>query len=411
MKRLSVIAALLLSAFTVQAGDWSGYVNMEFLWFTENPQFSSQYNTYLSVAAEPEYIHEWNDGDDIFTFTPFAMGDNHDYHRTHLDLRELSWIHAADDWELTTGVSKVFWGVTESIHLVDIINQTDLVVNEDGEDKLGQPMVNLSLISDWGVVDMFVLPGFRERTFPSKNGRPRFGIVIDTDDVLYESGAEELRTDFALRWSHYFGAVDVGIAHFHGTAREPRFVIKPGAFNPATQVVSKINPLYEIIDQTSVDLQAIYGSWLWKLEAITRSGQGDRFYSWAGGYEYTFVGIFESQMDIGMITEYLYDSRGDEINQKKAFRGDPFFTSPWQKDLVLGARLTFNDFQSTEVLASVTIDLEGGGQGYNIEASRRFGDNWKLSLEARALGDIPDDNNAVSFKDDTRLRVELARYF
>jgi len=34
----------------------------------------------------------------------------------------------ADDWELTTGVSKVYWGVMEAVHLVDIINQTDFVV-------------------------------------------------------------------------------------------------------------------------------------------------------------------------------------------------------------------------------------------------------------------------------------------
>jgi len=411
MKHLYLFAALLLPALTAHAGDWSGYVSGEFLGFTKDPQFSSQYNTYLSVAAEPEYIHEWNEGADIFTFTPYALGDSHDYHRTHLDLRELSWIHASDDWELTTGVSKVFWGVTESVHLVDIINQTDLVVNEDGEDKLGQPMVNLSLIRDWGVVDMFVLPGFRERTFPSKKGRPRFGVIIDTDKVFYESGAEQLHTDLAVRWSHYFGAVDIGISHFHGTAREPRFLIRPSAINPTTGEISKINPLYEIIDQTSIDIQAIYGSWLWKLEALSRSGQGDRIHSFAGGYEYTFVGVFSSQMDIGVITEYLYDSRGDEINQQKALKGKPFFTSPFQKDLVLGARLTLNDAQSTEVLASVTLDLEGGGQGYNIEASRRLGDNWKLSLEGRGLANIPNDNNAASLKDDTRLRMELARYF
>ena len=412
MKKLLLVAVILLTTtLAAQAGEWSGYVAGEFLGFTEDPQFSSQYSSYLSVAAEPEYIHEWNEGADIFTFTPYAMADTHDDHRTHVDLRELSWMHAADDWELTTGVSKVFWGVTESIHLVDIINQTDLVVNEDGEDKLGQPMVNLSLIRNWGVVDMFVLPGFRERTFPSKNGRPRFGIPIDTDKVFYESGAEELHTDLAVRWSHYFGQVDVGIAHFHGTAREPRFLIRPAAINPTTGDVSKINPLYEIIDQTSLDMQAIYGSWLLKLEAITRSGQGDRFYSYATGYEYTFVGALESGMDIGVITEYLYDSRGDSINQKKALKGGAFFTAPFQKDLVLGARLTVNDADSTEVLASVTLDLDGGGQGYNIEASSRFGDNWKLSVEARALSNIPSDNNAASLEDDTRLRVEMARYF
>jgi len=411
VKRLPAIIALLLPTLTVQAGEWSGYVAGEFLGFIEDPQFSSQYSTYASIAAEPEYLQEWNQGADIFTFTPYVMVDNHDYRRTHADIRELSWIHAADSWELTTGISKVFWGVTEAVHLVDVINQTDLVVNEDGEDKLGQPMVNLSLIRDWGVVDMFVLPGFRERTFPSKKGRPRFGIPIDTDKAFYESGAEDLHTDLAVRWSHYFGAVDIGIAHFHGTTREPRFIIQPTAVNPVTLEISKINPLYEIVDQTSIDLQAIYGSWLWKLEAISRSGQGDRVNSVAGGYEYTFVGINDTRMDIGVITEYLYDSRGDSISQSKALTGEPFFTSPFQNDLVLGARLTLNDAQSSELLASVTIDLDGGGQGYNIEANRRFGNNWKLSLEARGLANIPEDNNAASFEDDTRMRVELARYF
>jgi len=412
MKYLPVIFCVLLApVLPVQAGEWSGYVAGEFLGFTENPRFPSQYNTYLSLAAEPEYIQEWNEGDDLFTFTPYAMADNHDYRRTHVDIRELSWNHAADNWELTTGISKVFWGVTESIHLVDVINQTDLIVNEDGEDKLGQPMVNLSLIRDWGVVDLFVLPGFRERTFPSKKGRPRFGVNIDTDRVFYESGAEQWRTDLAVRWSHYIGDVDIGIAHFRGTAREPRFVVLPAALDPTTGAISTINPLYEIIDQTSIDLQATYGSWLWKLEAITRSGQGDRFYAYAGGYEYTFVCILESQMDIGLITEYLYDSRGDKIKLRKALQGKPFDLSTFQRDLVLGTRLTLNDAQSTEVLASVIFDLQGGGQSYNIEASRRFGNNWKLSLEARALSNVPDDNVLASFKDDTRVRLELARYF
>jgi hypothetical protein len=116
-------------------------------------------------------------------------------------------------------------------------------------------------------------------------------------------------------------------------------------------------------------------------------------------------------MDIGVITEYLYDSRGDSISRSDTLSGEPFFTSPFQNDLVLGARLTMNDAQSSELLASVTIDLDGGGQGYNVEANRRLGNDWKLSLEARGLANIPKDNNAASFEDDTRLRMELARYF
>ncbi len=408
MKRLLCALACLLHTLGAHA-EWRGYVAAELLGFQEAPRDARQHDAYASLAFEPEYFHEWNRRDDLFTFKPYFLVDSHDDNRTHADIRELSWIHVARDWETNIGISKVYWGVTEAVHLVDIINQTDLVVNEDGEDKLGQPMAKLTLIRDYGVVDLFVLPGFRERTFPDNEGRPRFGIPVN-DDVLYESGAEELHTDFAARWSHSIGEFDIGVAHFAGTAREPRFVVLPADFTPPS-TIAKVTPLYEIINQTSLDLQAIFGGWLLKLEAIVRSGQGKRIRSFAGGYEYTFVGINDSQIDIGIITEYLYDSRGDDINLGAALAGQPFFTSPFQNDLVLGARFTLNDAASSELLASMIVDLEGGGQSYNLEASRRFGDSWKLSLEARGVMNIPANNVLSGFEDDNRFRLELARYF
>jgi hypothetical protein len=404
-------ALLLLPAATLQAGEWRGYVSGEWLGFLEDPAFADQHRSYLSLASEPEYFNEWNDGSDLFTFKPYALLDQYDSERTHADIRELSWDHAADDWELRAGISKVFWGVTESVHLVDIINQTDLVVNIDGEDKLGQPMLKLSLIRDWGVVDMFLLPAFRERTFPGEEGRPRFAIPIDTDSVRYESAAEEWHTDAAVRWSDSIGEFDIGIAHFYGTSREPRFLVEPTAVNPATGSIDRLTPYYEIINQTSIDLQAIYGSWLWKLEAITRSGQGERINSAAGGFEYTFVGVNASQIDIGVIGEYLYDSRGDELDPGEALSGQPFSLSPFQNDLVLGVRFTLNDVDSSELLASVILDVDGGGQSFNVEASRRIGNDWKLSLEARGVSNAPADSTLSSFEHDARLRMELARYF
>lgn len=408
MRRLLCALACLLPAFASHA-EWRGYVAAELLGFVEDPLDSRQHSVYPSLSFEPEYFHEWNRRNDLFTFKPFAMVDAHDDNRTHADIRELSWVHVERDWETNIGISKVFWGVTEAVHLVDIINQTDLVVNEDGEDKLGQPMAKLTLIRDYGVFDLFLLPGFRERTFPGTEGRPRFGIPV-SNDVRYESGAEELHIDFAVRWSHTIGEFDIGIAHFTGTAREPRFLVLPGDITPPS-TVSKVTPYYEIINQTSLDLQAIFGGWLLKLEAIVRSGQGKQVQALAGGYEYTFVGVNESQIDIGLITEYLYDSRGEDIDQAAALAGQPFFISPFQNDLVLGARITLNDMASSELLASVIVDLDGGGQSYNIEASRRFGDNWKLSLEARGLMNIPPNNVLSSFEDDNRFRLELARYF
>ena len=69
---------------------------------------------------------------------------------------------------------------------MDIINQTDQVDQVDGEEKLGQPMINLSLVRDWGIVDLFVLPGFRERTYAGEEGRPRTPLPV-SDDAVYES--------------------------------------------------------------------------------------------------------------------------------------------------------------------------------------------------------------------------------
>ncbi len=415
MKRLVAVALLALQtvvhAEEPYRGEWRGYVEFEGTYFFEEPLFPEQSNSDLSMAAEPEYIYEWNDGNDLFTFKPFYRIDQRDDNRTHGDIRELSWIHAADDWELLAGIGKVFWGVTEAIHLVDIVNQTDLVESFDGEEKLGQPMLDLSLIRDWGVVDLFVLPWFRERTFPSAEGRPRFAIPIDTDNVFYESSSEQNHVDFAARWSHSIGAWDIGVSYFYGTTREPTFLILPENIDPVTGSVSEINPLYEIISQPSLDVQGIFGSWLWKLEAYHRSGQGDSFFAVAGGFEYTFVGVGESAVDVGIISEYLYDDRGDAIGTTTIQPGVPFSTSPFQNDLVLGTRITLNDVQSTEILAVAIIDMEGNGETYSIEASRRFGNDWILALEGSGFRNVPLDTSLASFRKDSNIRLKFTRYF
>ncbi len=288
----------------------------------------------------------------------------------------------------------MFWGVTESRHLVDIINQTDLVENIDGEDKLGQPMVNLALIRDWGTVDLFVLPYFRERTFPGGDGRLRTVPRVDADRARFESGAEEHHVDVAARWSHYIGDWDIGVSHFHGTSREPRLELDLSVPRDAALV-----PVYEQIDQTGLDVQYTKGSWLWKLEAIYRSGRGDDFPATVGGFEYTFYGIFDTAMDLGVLTEYLFDDRSGG-------RGTPF-----DDDLFTGLRLTLNDAQSTEALAGCILDLDTSARFCSVEASRRLGDDWVLSLEARTFTDVPEDDPLFSLRRDDYLQLELAHHF
>ena len=89
-------------------------------------------------------------------------------HRAHAGLREAYLLLfgevGEDEWELRLGVDRVFWGVAESCHLVDIINQTDLIEHPNEEAKPGQPMVHVTLSGDWGAAEVFALPYHRLRT-------------------------------------------------------------------------------------------------------------------------------------------------------------------------------------------------------------------------------------------------------
>ncbi|MEH6625378.1 MAG: hypothetical protein V7739_02960 [Motiliproteus sp.] len=342
-----------------------------------------------SIFIEPEFYWNWNNGDDGVIFKPYLRMDEHDSQRSHGDIRELLWVHVAEDWELKAGIGKVFWGVTEFQHLTDVINQTDAVEDVDGEDKLGQQMINLSLVRDWGILDLFLLPGFQERTFTGNHGRLRGPKVVDTNLARYESSAGENHLDAAIRWSHTLGDYDFGVSWFHGTNRDPVLV----------QQAAILAPLYEQMDQFGIDLQATKGDWLWKFESIYRDSNSDSFVALQGGFEYTYVGIKDTAMDIGLLLEYGWDSRGDDGS------------SGTQDDLFLGTRLTLNDIQSTEFLAGIGQDLDHGGYSVLVEASRRMGESWKLSLDAR----LYDSDNSVEplyalRKDDT-VQITLERYF
>jgi hypothetical protein len=385
-----ILSAMMFST-TINAGEWSGYIAGEYRYFQNESPFSEPGQHDPSMAFAPEYYHEWDDGQQSLIIAPFLRLDNEDAERTHADLREFQWLYVQDDWELRLGISKVFWGVTESQHLVDVINQTDLVENIDTEDKLGQPMINLSFFEDWGTIDLFVMPYFRERTFAGKDGRFRTPLVVDTDKASYESGAGRQHLDVAIRWSHTFGDWDVGLSHFYGTNRQP--LLTPNAQFDA------LIPYYETMHQTGLDIQQTNESWLWKLEVIRRETTSDTFTALTGGFEYTFYGVFESDMDIGLISEYLFDDRDDELQ------------IAFEDDVMMGARLTWNDEQSTELLIGMIQDVDSSDHSWNVEASRRIGDRWKLSAESRFFSVRNNDTTFYSLRDDDYFQIELARYF
>lgn len=401
----SLLAMTLVAVMPVPASaepeyeEISGYVAAEARLFPDEPLFAEQRLHGFSIVAEPEYYAEWEDRSSL-AVSPFLRVDFADGERTHADIREALYRRIYDDFDLAVGVGRVFWGVTESQHLIDIVNQTDLIENVDEEDKLGQPMVNLTLLRDWGTLNVFYLPYFRERTFPGRQGRLRSGFAVDTDAAVYDSGARHWHPDFAVRYSDSRGAWDYGIHHFYGTSREPAFVPR---LDPGGAVV--LVPRYDLINQTGIDVQYTTGAWLWKLEALYRQGQRnargveENYAAWAGGFEYTFFGVWQSDVDIGVLGEWSFDTRRD------------LATRAFDNDLFVGSRIAFNDIQSTEILAGIVQDLDDSGRLISLEASRRIGASYRLSLEFRAFTGVPSIDLLNSVRRDDHLLVEFAYYY
>ena len=397
MYRCALLIALVgLAPIAAIAGPWelSGSVSGEARLFTHDAQYPRQHEANASFAIQPELYTEWDNGDQSFLFVPYARWDQGDDRRTHLDVRELTYIKSAANWELRLGVRKLFWGVAESNHLVDIINQTDLVENIDTEDKLGQPMINIALIQDWGTIDLFALTGFRERTFPGVKGRFRPPIRVDTSSATYDSAAENSHIDWAARYSHAIGDFDVGLYHFWGTSRDPIF--RPKQTRSRERVLA---PHYDLIHQTGTDVQATKGNWLFKFEGLRRSGQGGTYIATVGGFEYTVVGVLGTVIDLGLIGEYHFDDRGEKA------------LSPFNNDLVAGSRLAFNDTQDTAVLASISSDLDGRSKFFNVEASRRLGSRWRIEAELRVFWDVAPSDPFFGIRRDDYLQIDIARYF
>ena len=216
------------------AWELSGRVSLEGRYFPKtgiDPSHQSSQTT--GIVVEPKlYVEE--DGGSSFTLVPFFRYDSADSVRTHWDLREAYALLFGElgegEWEVRLGADRVFWGVAESQHLVDIVNQIDFLEHPNGEVKYGQPMVHVTWTGDWGALEFFGLPYHRPRIYPGQGGRLRFAGLLDQDRVEYESsGPEEWHPDFAARYSQSFGPLDIGVSVFNGTSREASLICMPPA--------------------------------------------------------------------------------------------------------------------------------------------------------------------------------------
>jgi len=252
-------------------------------------------------------------------------------------------------------------------------------------------MVHFSYPANWGTIDLFLMPYHRKRLFPDFNGRLRPPVEINDKNPIYESNAGNNNPDLAIRWSNSIGIFDLGVSHFYGNGREP--LLEINGDNSIYQT------FYPLINQTGIDVQATLNAFLLKFEGIHRVSDQQEFSAIATGVEYTIGNIGNTGLDIGLIAEYLYDSRGEQS------------FSSMDNDLFTGARFALNDTQSTELLAGGIFDLKKSTKLFFVEGSRRFGNSVKINIEGRFFQKIDNREFLYFIRRDSFLQLSVAKYF
>ena len=118
---------------------------------------------------------------------------------------------------------------------------------------------------------------------------------------------------------------------------------------------------------------------------------------WPAVFQFSFtqVGILDSRMDLGWLAEGLYHNRESTV------------VAPFERDILLGWRLVFNDLAGSEILASTIVDTRTTEQVISVEARRRIGNAVSVSAQLRYIGGTPPPQTPAAFLSNPDSRYTL----
>ncbi|ANG61605.1 hypothetical protein A8C75_03355 [Marinobacterium aestuarii] len=321
-------------------------------------------------------------GDADLKLRLFGSWDAEDESRRYADIRQASaqWRH--DRLSFSAGVGTFFWGVSESINVVNVLNQADLRQAVDGKDKLGQTFASMSLRFDTGELSLYYLPTFREREFSQ---RPSFGLPV-SDHAQFESS--DHGGELALRSQLYLGDLEVGLGYFKGTRRAPLLISSGSA--------RELTPWYIETENLLLDALYLVDDTILKLEAKTGRERGQGFFSANIGLEVPVYSLPDGLQDLSLIAEYLIDDRDEQAE------------SLGQNDLFIGLKSTFGDIGNSQFRGLVSYDFDSHANYLDLSLNHRLNDYVRIETRALLfLNATPEDSWLYPVRDEDFIEIKL----
>ncbi len=388
---LAVFASL--TGHAAKAGistEHRGEITAEASWYPQSAAHAGQKDSFVHVETRPELVLYGDRAEALIQprISGGTVGEG------SIDFREAHVTARIGDADILVGSTILFWGKVESYNPVDVVNARDFSRGLMRSEKRGAPMLRVSWPVGPGQLDLLAID-FAENIYPGLASRERPALRI-AKGTSYSGGAKRDDIANAVRWSGYFGDIDLGVSWFRGTGSAPRLLPQAGG---------TLKPDYSRITQAGLDIQYLRGDSALKAELIRRTGQYDRlgtartYRAGVVGIEHNLYGVMDSGRDIVLIGEYARDSRKGLAH------------SGFQNDLTVGARWLWNDVEDTEVLGLLTRDLDNDAQTVTVTIDRRINDQLTFEASARGTSRYDSDPNSTALQKDSAVVMALTYGF
>ena len=320
--------------------------------------------------------------------------------------------------ELRVGMDILNWSATEAFHPADIINARNIDSDAENYEKLGEPMVQLSTRIGRGTLTGIFMPFYSEPILPSSRSRLNFmppGIEpteLETLRLDYRGQLTDSRfgPQGALRFTQTIGDADLDLHVVHHMDRsqpEVLFDLATGSIHPVFRAVTQVGGTYQhVLDAFVFKLEAGYRWFVEPEGGTTIYGplQERNHLQVAVGGEYGIVTDSDVEHTFILEAQSVFGVDEDIRRSLQLF----------QRDALLGYRITLGDVNSTEILVSMIVDIEDPEFVFlNANFRQRFLETWSISAGARMLfsPDTPSTGGINVPPGASHVRDVLTRHF
>lgn len=435
MLKTLVVLSLFVSVGSYAQDEYSGQgeVALEFRQF-EKDQSELTEDTNISVFSRLEQRYKSDPFEHVFR--GYARVDKKDQNRAFVALEDAYFSsYLLEEYKVLAGYKLFNWTATEAFHPADVINSRNFDSNLENLEKKGELTLEFEAPFFDGVLQFYYFPRFEEPEYPGEQSRLSSvklerSVVVDGVDTTTN---EYWTNQFAIRMTQSLFDADISIHYLNHIDRNMPMV---GTTNYTTilgnlqPLTSQVTPYYYRKSQIGGTYQQVFGDLIVKFEFANRTFEQDKTIltaksatlkaANAGNYEAKFI---ENHTEAAFGLEYVLSLPGG-VDANLFFEGNGIFgveeqeridRSTFQRDIMLGFRIAFNDVMGTEIYTTLITDIERDNEYLlNAKISRRLSDNWKFEgglrvIEAPQKGVIKEGLEVLD--GDSYVFTNLTRYF